>query len=53
MEAYTNLDYIHDEIRGSPTLPPPKRPSEREGFDESPAVSWIERRFQKSPPSVL
>ena len=36
---HAHLGYVHTGIRGFPVLPPPKRPPEGEGSDESPAAS--------------
>ena len=49
-EAYSNLDYIHDEIRGSPTLPPPERPPEGEGSGDPPPASWFDKRVPENHP---
>jgi hypothetical protein len=43
LATYSSLHYVHGEIWGSPTLPPPKRSAEGEGTGESPPARWSEQ----------
>ena len=46
-ETYSALHYVHIGIRGSPTLPPPKRPAEGEGTGGTPTARWEERKVSE------
>jgi hypothetical protein len=47
-ETHRHLTYVHTERRASPTLPPPKRPAEREEPTPQRRRGWDDGRLSKS-----